>query len=76
LGGLRLIRGYDEVEKFISKKPSVDKSKYKDDYSSDGDQTPEAKVRELEKKQEIEDYDNEESYEIREIDHLILVVHG
>lgn len=78
LGGLRLIRGYDEVENFISKKPSVDKSKYKsqDDYSSDRDQTPEERIRELESKQATEDYDNEGSSEIREIDHLILVIHG
>jgi hypothetical protein len=30
----------------------------------------------LERLQETEDYDNEESDEIREIDHLILVIHG
>ncbi|RIA99480.1 DDHD domain-containing protein [Glomus cerebriforme] len=80
LGGVRLIRGYEEVEKFISKKSSTDKSKDRHrDASLDRDQTPEARKRALERKlqlQEIEDYDNEESDEIREIDHLILVIHG
>jgi hypothetical protein len=80
LGGIRLIRGYEEVEKFLSK---ADKSKDKrrEEYSSslERDQTPEARKRTLERMQQLqetEDYDNEESDEIREIDHLILVIHG
>ena len=76
LGGLKLFRGYEAVEeKFISKKP---RSVVIDDYT-DGEQTPEARRRALERKrqlQETEDYDNEVSGEIREIDHLILVIHG
>jgi len=80
LGGVRLTRGYEEVEKFIS---NIDKNKEKlrEDYSSslERDQTPEARKKALERKrqlEETEDYDNEESGEIREIDHLILVIHG
>ncbi len=80
MGGVRLTRGYEEVEKFIS---NIDKNKEKlrEDYSSslERDQTPEARKKALERKrqlEETEDYDNEESGEIREIDHLILVIHG
>lgn len=80
LGGIRLIRGFEEIVKLISK---VDKSKDKrnEEYSSslDRDQTPETRKQALERKrqlQETEDYDNEDSDKIREIDHLILVIHG
>ncbi|CAG8442980.1 17971_t:CDS:10 [Funneliformis caledonium] len=74
LGGLRLFRGYNEVEKFTSKKPNLDK--INDCYDED---TPEARKRTLEKKrqlQETEDFCVDASDEIREIDHLILVIHG
>ncbi|CAI2162863.1 3987_t:CDS:10 [Funneliformis geosporum] len=73
LGGVRLFRGYEEVETFTSKKPNVDKI---NDYDDD---TPEARRRALEKKrqlQETEDFCVEASEEIREIDHLIFVIHG
>ncbi|CAG8467585.1 uncharacterized protein OCT59_014035 [Rhizophagus irregularis] len=80
LGGLRLIRGYEELVNLISN-VDTSKDKRREEYSSslDRDQTPEARKRALERKrqlQETEDYDNEESDGIREIDHLILVIHG
>ncbi|CAG8640078.1 8315_t:CDS:10 [Acaulospora morrowiae] len=82
LGGIRLIRGYDEVKKYISQDPKDNEGKKKkegiDNEVRNVSSNDKQKEREI--KQEIvenQDYENEESEgEERVIDHLILVIHG
>ncbi|CAG8579722.1 7708_t:CDS:2 [Funneliformis mosseae] len=75
LGGTRLIRGYNETKRLLSKKSSEDEEKkFKgelDNLSSAGSVPREVKLEIV----ESEDYNNDEEEE-RVIDHLILVIHG
>ncbi|CAI2174844.1 19018_t:CDS:10 [Funneliformis geosporum] len=75
LGGTRLIRGYNEVRKLLSKKPPDDDEKK---FKAELDNLSSTSSVPREVKQEIvesEDYNNDEDDE-RVIDHLILVIHG
>ncbi|CAG8546438.1 7867_t:CDS:10 [Diversispora eburnea] len=80
LGGVKLLRGYWEVEKYLLKNSAavkdntkIDMEKLKDNSNLDDDNK---RLHNLNhQKREIEDYEEIEEPE-REIDHLILCIHG
>ncbi|KAF9979277.1 hypothetical protein BGZ73_002546 [Actinomortierella ambigua] len=88
LGGVRLIRGWDEVEKFMSKKAEEADMRRKDTGESqkrrEMAQSLKNKTKKLTEEEkdsiqeshEIDDYANETESGDRPIDHLILVIHG
>ncbi|CAG8469696.1 1840_t:CDS:10 [Acaulospora colombiana] len=83
LGGIRLVRGYNEVKKYTSQnqKDGGEKKKKEElDIEIRSVAASDDQVKERDIKQEFiesQDYENEESEEEeRAIDHLILVIHG
>jgi hypothetical protein len=84
LGGTRLIRGYPEVKQgesvgigSKSRQQSISEgSEDKESVSPSPDMT-DSEIKDSERrKQEMEDYENEKSEGTREIDHLIICIHG
>lgn len=82
LGGTRLIRGYPEVQQGETVGATI---KFRQQSMSENNEVkqpanpdisdPEIKDSER-RRQEIEDYENERSESTREIDHLIICIHG
>ncbi|CAG8433163.1 9564_t:CDS:2 [Diversispora eburnea] len=70
LGGIRLIRGYNEMKKFTSQ---TQKTKEETDKKSkeESENVTDDNINE-----ESQDFDIEENEEERVIDHLVLVIHG
>lgn len=82
LGGTRLIRGYPEVQQgesvgATSKSRQQSISEQNGDKEATGPAMSDGEIKESERrKQEVEDYENEKSESTREIDHLIICIHG
>ncbi|CAG8805828.1 10268_t:CDS:2, partial [Racocetra persica] len=81
LGGVRLIRGYQEVKRFAFQKSNEDTAKKKKEEAETVTRSIpplDAQQRDIKlETMETQDYENEESEgEERVIDHLILVIHG
>ncbi|KAI8985203.1 DDHD domain-containing protein [Pilobolus umbonatus] len=78
LGGIRLVRGYPEVEELTKKSkntPKVVDEDKKEENQEEDVQTEEEKH--TMEQIEAHDYENEESEgEVRKIDHLMFVIHG
>lgn len=82
LGGTRLIRGYPEVKQgesvgIGSKARQQSISDSSEDKEPASPEMTDNELKESEsRKQEMEDYENEKSEGKREIDHLIICIHG
>ncbi|KAG2176695.1 hypothetical protein INT44_007359 [Umbelopsis vinacea] len=82
LGGTRLIRGYPEVKQgesvgIGSKSRQQSVSEGSEDKEPASPEMTDSEIKDSERrKQEMEDYENEKSEGTREIDHLIICIHG
>ncbi|KAI7897845.1 uncharacterized protein BX663DRAFT_444322 [Cokeromyces recurvatus] len=76
LGGIRLVRGYPAVEELTKKSKISTKSNTSTNAPLDEENSSKEEEQEIEKNEAM-DYDNENSEEeVRNIDHLIFVIHG